>query len=97
MHKSRLQLDRSVYGGMSILDLSKHLTYDWYYNHLNGPYGTSAVLLYANTDSLVLEVQTEDVHADMARNADQYDTSNYPKDYPLHSTANEKVLGKDEG
>ena len=30
----------------------------------------------------------------MACNADQYDTSNYPKDHPLYSTANKKVLGK---
>ena len=53
-----------------------------------------AVQSYTDTDSLVLEVQTEDVYADMACNADQYDTSNYPKDHPLHSTANKKVLGK---
>ena len=42
----------------------------------------------------MLEVQTEDMYADLARNADQYETSNYPKDHPLYSTANKKVLGK---
>ena len=57
-------------------------------------YGGRAELLYTDTDSLVLEVQTEDVYADMACNADQYDTSNYPNNYPLYSTANKKVLGK---
>ena len=57
-------------------------------------YGSSAELLYTNTSSFVLEIQTEDVYADMRRNAGQYDTSNYPKDHPLFSTAIKKVLGK---
>ena len=61
-------------------------------------YGDRAELQLTDTDSLVLEVQTEDVYAHLARNADHYDTSNYPKDHVLYSTANQKVLGqmKDE-
>ncbi|XP_046861507.1 uncharacterized protein LOC124454800 [Xenia sp. Carnegie-2017] len=98
MNKSSLLLNRPVFVGTSILDLSKHLIYAWYYNHLKVQYGSSAELLYTDTDSLVLEIQTEHVYADMRRNAGQYDTSNYPKDQPLFSTANKKVLGgmKDE-
>ena len=94
MNKTRLVLDRPVYVGMSILDLSKHLMYDWYYNHLKAQYGERAQLLYTDTDSLVLEIQTEDVHADMKRHQEEYDTSNFPQDNPLHSTKNKKVLGK---
>ena len=59
-------MNRPVYVGMSILDLSKHLMYGWYYNHLKVQYGDRAELLYTDTDSLVLEVQTEDVYADIA-------------------------------
>ena len=94
MNKTRLVLNRPVYVGMSILDLSKHLMYDWYYNNLKAYYGDRAQLLYTDTDSLVLKIQTEDVYADMAQTAEQYDTSNYPKDNALHSTVNKKVLGK---
>ena len=94
MHKSRLVLNRPVYVGMSIFDLSKHLVYDWYYNHLKVQYGDHAELLYTNTDSLVLEVQTEDVYADMVCNADQYDTSNNPTNHPLYSTAKKRCLGR---
>ena len=94
LHKSRLVLNRPVYVGMSVLDLSKCLMYDFYYNQLKAEYGDRCELLYTDTDSLLLEIQTNDVYRDMAERADLYDTSDYPKDHPLHSTANKKVLGK---
>ena len=94
VHKSRLELNRPVFVGMSILDLSKHLMYDFYYNQLQGQYGDRCQLLYTDTDSLPLEVQTEDVFRDMASHAELYDTSDYPPEHPLHSIANKKVLGK---
>ena len=94
MHKSRLVLNRPVYVGMSILDLSKHLMYDFYYNQLQKQYGDQCQLLYTDTDSLLLEIETDDVYQDMAKHANLYDTSDYPKDSRLHSTVNKKVLGK---
>ncbi|GFS10029.1 hypothetical protein ElyMa_006636600 [Elysia marginata] len=94
MHKSRLTLNRPIYVGMSILDLSKHLMYDFYYNHIKTQYGNRADLLYTDTDSLLLEIQTDDVYRDMDQHADLYDTSDYPKDHPLYNTTNKKVLGK---
>ena len=68
--------------------------YNFYHNKLKVQYGNCAQLLYTDTDSLLLEIQTEDVYQDMAKHADLYDTSDYPKDNPLHSTVNKKVLGK---
>ena len=64
--------------------------YDWYYDHLKAQYADRSELLYTDTGSLVLEAQSEDVYAEMARSADQYDTSNYPKDHPLYSTVKKK-------
>ena len=93
MHKSRLILNRRVYTGLCVFDLSKHLMYDFYYNQLKAQYGNRAQLLHTDTDSLLLEVQTEDVYQDMAKHADLYDTSDFPKDHPLYSTV-KKVLGK---
>ena len=69
MHKSRLVLNRPVYVGMSILDLSKRLMYDFYYNKMKAQYGDRCQLLYTDTDSLLLEIQTEDVYKDMAKHA----------------------------
>ena len=94
MHKSRLMLNRPVFVGMSILDLSKHLMYDFYYNQLQRQYGDRCQLLYTDTDSLLLEIQTKYVYEDIVKSAGLYDTSDYPEDHPLHSTANKKVLGK---
>ena len=51
-------------------------------------------MLYTDTDSLIVHIQTDDICADMAQHADQYDMSNYPSDRFLHSNANKKVLGK---
>ena len=94
MYKSKLRLNRPVYVGMSILDLNKHLMHDFYYNNLKVQYGDRSNLLYTDTDSLLLEIQAEDVYADMASHAELYDTSNYPTDHLLHNIINKKVPGK---
>ena len=80
VQESNLVLNHPVYLGMSILDLSKHLMYDFYYNQLKAQYGKSYQPLYTGTDSLLLEIETEDLYKD--------------QDHPLYSSANKKVLGK---
>ena len=94
MHKSRLLLNKPVYTGMTILDKSKILMYDFFYNHLKKQYGEKCELLYTDTDSLLLDIKTEDVYKDIERNKSFYDTSDYPEDHPLFSKVNKKVLGK---
>ena len=94
MHKSRLVLNRPVYTGLCVLELSKHQMYDFYYNQMKSLYGERCQLLYTDTDSLPLEIQTEDLYQDMAKHTDLYDTSDYLKDHPLHSMVDKKVLGK---
>ena len=83
VHKSRLVLNRPVYVDSNILDLSKHLMYDFYYNQLKAQYEESCQLLYTDTDSLLIEIETEDVYKDMAQKQDLYDTSVYPQDHPI--------------
>ena len=65
MHKRRLVLNKPVYTGMTILKNSKILMYDFYYNHLKARYGLKCDLIYTDTDSLLLDIQTEDVYKDM--------------------------------
>ena len=94
MRKRRLVLNKPVYTGMTILENSKILMYGFYYNHLKARYGPRCDLIYTDTDSLLLHIQTEDVYKDMKEGLWMYDTSNYPKDHPLYDARNTKVLGK---
>ena len=94
MHKSKLLLNKPVYTGMTILANSKILMYDFFYNKLKKQYGPKCELLYTDTDSLLLEIETDDVYKDIEADKNLYDTSDYPKEHSLHSGANKKVLGK---
>jgi len=67
--KSQLKLNRPIYVGQSVLDNSKLLMYDFLYNHIKAEYGYKASLLYTDTDSLLFQVESEDVYADMKANA----------------------------
>ena len=94
MHKTRLVLNKPVYTGMTILENSKIVMYDFYYNYLKARYGQNCELIYTDTDSLLLNIQTEDVYKDMKEHSWLYDTSNYRKDHPLYDDRKKKVLGK---
>ena len=94
MHKRRLVLNKPVYSGMTILENSKILMYDFYYNNLKVRYGPRCDLVYTDTDSLLLNIQTDDVYQDMNEVKWLYDTSNYPKHHPPYHATNKKVLGK---
>ena len=64
--------------------------YDFWYNHIKAKYGDKVSLLYTDTDSLLFEVETDDMKA----NATQYDFSDYPRGHSNHSIENKKVIGK---
>ena len=93
-HKRRIVLDKPIINGMIILDLSKYLMYDFYYNVLQKRYGEKVKLLFTDTDSLCVEIETEDIYMDMQDDKDYYDFSEYPKDHFLYSTENQAVVGK---
>ena len=95
--KEVLTLNKPCYVGMSILDLSKTLMYDFHYNVIKKEYNHKAKLLFTDTDSLMYEIKTKDVYEDFRRiglRNDCWDNSDYPKDSPYYSTHNKKVIGK---
>ena len=101
MKKVKLYFNKPVYLGMSILDLSKTLMYDFHYNYIKPKYGERAKLLFTDTDSLAYEIETEDFYRDISSNvSSKFDTSNYPKNHPsgILTGVNKKVIGmfKDE-
>ena len=101
MKKTSLTMNKPVYLGMCILDLSKTLMFDFHYNYIKPKYGSKAKLLFTDTDSFLYEIQTEDFYKDISGDVkDRFDTSNYPKNHPsgIPTGINNKVLGmfKDE-
>ena len=90
--KPVLTLDKPIYGGFSILDLNKLLMYGFHYNYIERKY--SATLLFTDTDSLVYEIETNDVYEDFYRDRNLFDFSDYPQDSKFFDPVNKKVIGK---
>jgi hypothetical protein len=77
-----------------VLELSKHLMYDTYYNKIQ-PMFKDVKLLYTDTDSMVLHIKDSgNVYKIMHQNSELFDFSDYSKDHVLQSDINKKVLGK---
>lgn len=99
MNKKDVYMNKPIAIGFAVLELSKLLMYEFYYDYFKKKYpGNLSRLLYMDTDSFILEVQTEDVYRDMEKDVHLYDTSGYDKKHPLYSPTNKKVPGlmKDE-
>ncbi|CAB4043225.1 Gastrula zinc finger [Paramuricea clavata] len=71
--KEVLTLNKPCYVGMSILDLSKTLMYDFHYNTIKKEYGNSSRLLFTDTDSLMYELKTDDLYEDFKRIGEEQD------------------------
>ena len=101
MKKKKIVFNKPVYLGMCILDLSKTLMYNFYYEYIKPKYETSAKLLFTDTDSLAYEIETQDFYKDISNDVlRQFDTSNFSKRHPsgVEAGLNKKVVGmfKDE-
>ena len=72
----------------------KILMYDVFYKVMKVRYGKRCELIYTDTDSLLMEIETDDVYRDIMEDLVLYDGSNYPKYHPLYSSRNKKGLGK---
>ena len=101
MKKTKVKMNKPVYLGMSILDISKTLMYEFWYDYLKPKYKDNAKLCYMDTDSFVINIFTEDFFEDINNDVERwFDTSNYDKNdkRPLQIGVNKKVIGmfKDE-
>src|SRR5690606_30578896 len=84
--KSKIVFTKPIAIGTAVLEISKYVMYNHYYNVLKKTY-PDVRLLYTDTDSLVFQVQTEDLFADMIKYPElrnTFDSSNLPKTHPLY-------------
>ena len=101
MGKSEITMSKPVYLGQVILDLSKTLMYEFYYDFTRPKHGSKVKLCYMDTDSFVYVIDIEDFYKDIAKDVEKrFDTSGYSKDDKRLLTIgkNKKKIGlmKDE-
>ena len=95
MKKTKVYFNKRVYLGMSILDLSKSLMYDFHYNYIKTKYGDKAKLLFTDTDSLAYEIRSKDFYKDINPDIEKrFDTGDYQTNHPseIKTGLNSKVL-----
>ena len=99
MGKIKVVMNKPVYLGQAILDLSKIIMYEFHYDYMIPKYGERLNLCYMDTDSLISDIETKDFYNDIADDVPtRFDTSGYLPDRPLPTGLNRKVIGlmKDE-
>ena len=79
--------------GAVILETSKLHKYEFWYDHLKEKYGDKIKLIYTDTDSFVIEVETDDIYKDMYEGRHLYDFSEYPTIHSNFNLTNKKVYG----
>ena len=104
MKKTKVNMDKPVHLGLSILEISKTLMYEFWYDYIKPKYQDNAKLYYMDTNSFIINIKSEDFYEDIADDVEKrFDTSNYEcnsidTNRPLPTGKNKKVIGlmKDE-
>ena len=98
MKGTKVKMNKPIYLGLSILEISKLLMYEFWYDYMKPKYGDNVKLCYMDTDNFIMNIKTEDFYKDIAYVEKRFDTSNYDCDRPLPKGKNKKVIGlmKDE-
>ena len=112
MKKAKVKMNKPIYLGLSILEISKILMYEFWYDYMKPKYNDDVKLCYMDTDSFIMNIKTNDFYEDIASDVEnRFDTSNYEVNMsettaepsalarrPLPTGKNKKVIGlmKDE-
>ena len=97
MKKREVYMNKPIYLGNAILDISKTLMYDFWYDYIKPMYGDNVKLCYMDTDSFFMMIKTDDFFKDINNDVKKwFDTSNFDKNdnRPLLIGKNKKVSGK---
>ena len=94
LEKATVKLNKPIYIGVAILDLSKLHMYKFYYGVMKEKYGDKLNLVYTDTDSFIAHTETEDIYDDFNEINEYMDFSGYDKSHKSYDPTNKKVLGK---
>ena len=94
MKKTKIKMNKPIYLGLSILEISKILMYEFWYDYMKPKYNDNVRLCYMDTDSFAMNTKTNDFYKDIAHDVyNRFDTSNYGVNRPLPIGKNKKVIG----
>ena len=93
MKKTEILMNKPVYLGRSILEVSKILMHEFWYDYVKLKYGEKAKLCYTDTDSFIIYIKTDDIYKDIAEDVEiRFDTSNYE----LECNSTDRTLPKEK-
>ena len=89
-----LTLNKPAYTGMCILELSKVSMYEFSYHYIKNKHGNNSRLLFTDTDSLIYEIKTEDIHKEFSNHKEMFHFSNYSTKSKHYNSSSKLVVGK---
>ena len=91
IRKTQILMNELVYLGLSILDLSKTVMYELWYDYVKPKYDGNAELCFMDTDSFIVHIKADDIYKNIADEVEtRFDTSNFEIDRPLPTGKNKK-------
>ena len=82
--KTKVKMNKPIYLGLSVLEISKTLMYEFWYDYMKPKYDNDVKLCYMDTDSFIMNIKTIDFYEDIANDVEnRFDTSNYEINRPL--------------
>ena len=94
MKKTKVNMNKPIYLGLSILEISKTLMYEFWCDYMKSKYGDNVKLYYMDIDSFIMHIKKEDFYKDIADDVEKrFDTSNYEINRPLPIGKNKKLIG----
>ena len=93
MKKAKVKMNKPIYLGLSILEISKTLTYEFWYDYMKPKYANNVKLCYMDTDSFIMNIKRNNFYEDIASDIEnRFDTSYYGVNRPLPTGKNKKVI-----
>ena len=93
MKRTKVKMNKPIYLGLSILEISKLLMYEFWNDYMKPKYGDNVKSCYMDTDSFIMNIKTEDFYKDIANDVEKrFDISNFEVDRPLSTGKNKKLI-----